>query len=230
MSYTHSISEARAKNHASALAAIIQNRTPNAKFGLDVGSGDGKIANKLMEKTGINFIGLEPHLPTSQTIIGNLTVMKGFADKIPFDNETFDVVTLISVYEHLLPRQRLASLKEINRVLKDKGILAGQIPNMYFPIEVHSKLPFQSYLPKPLAEWYLKKFSTVPWKHNGMDWFRVGQRQLKNDCSKAGFVKVEICKAKYPSEVIPSIFRWATFLLLLFPLGYYFCFRKEHTA
>ncbi len=28
------------------------------------------------------------------------------------------VVTLISVYEHLLPRQRLPSLKEINRVLK----------------------------------------------------------------------------------------------------------------
>jgi predicted SAM-dependent methyltransferase len=79
--------------------------------------------------------------------------MKGFADQIPFDNETSDVVvTLISVYEHLLPRQRLASLKEINRVLKGKGILARQIPNMYFPIEVHSTLPFQSYLPKPLAE------------------------------------------------------------------------------
>jgi ubiquinone/menaquinone biosynthesis C-methylase UbiE len=79
--------------------------------------------------------------------------MKGFADQIPFDNETYDVVvTLISVYEHLLPRQRLASLKEINRVLKGKGILARQISNMYFPIEVHSKLPFQSYLPKPLAE------------------------------------------------------------------------------
>jgi hypothetical protein len=51
-----------------------------------VGSGEGKIANKLSEKSGINFIGLEPHLPTSQIIIGNVTVMKGFADKIPFDN------------------------------------------------------------------------------------------------------------------------------------------------
>ena len=90
-------------------------------------------------------------------------------------------------------------MKEINRVLKDKGILARQIPNMYFPIEVHSKLPFQSYLPKPLAEWHLKKSSTVSWKHNGMNWLRVGQRQLKNDCSKAGFVKVEIRKANYPS-------------------------------
>jgi hypothetical protein len=48
----------------------------------------------------------------------------------------------------------------------------------------------RSYLPKPLAEQYLK-FSTVPWKHNGMNWFRVGRRQLENDCSKAGFVKVE---------------------------------------
>jgi SAM-dependent methyltransferase len=226
MSYTHSLSETRAESHASALAAIIQNRRPNAALGLDVGAGKGEIANKLREKTGINFIGLEPHLPTSRTITGNLTIMKGFADQIPFDDEAFDVVTLISVYEHLLPAQRLASLKEINRVLKDRGILAGQIPNMYFPIELQSKLPFQSYLPKPLAEQYLKKFSTVPWKHNGMSWYRVGRRQLENDCSKTGFVKVEIHKAKYPSEVIPSRFRWAIFLLLLFPLGYYFCFRK----
>jgi SAM-dependent methyltransferase len=230
MSYTHSLSETRAESHASVLAAIIQNRRPNAALGLDVGAGKGEIANKLREKTGINFIGLEPHLPTNRTITGDLTTMKGFADQIPFDDETFDVVTLISVYEHLLPSGRLASLKEINRVLKDKGILAGQIPNMYFPIELHSKLLFQSYLPKPLAEWYLKEFSTVPWKHNGMSWYRVGLRQLENDCSKAGFVKMEIRKAKYPPEVIPCRFRWAIFLLHLFPLGYYFCFRKKHAA
>ncbi|MDQ3852773.1 MAG: class I SAM-dependent methyltransferase [Thermoproteota archaeon] len=230
MSYTHSLSEARAENHALVLATIIQNRRPNAALGLDVGAGQGKIALKLSEKTGISFIGLEPHLPMNRTITGYLTIMKGFANQIPFDNETFDVVTLVSVYEHLLPAERLASLKEINRVLKDKGIVAGQIPNMYFPIELHSKLPFQTYLPKPLAEWYLKKFSTVPWKHKGMNWYRVGQRQLKNECSKAGFVKMEIRKADYPSEVIPCRFGWAIFLLHLFPLGYYFCFRKEHTA
>ncbi|MDQ3837563.1 MAG: class I SAM-dependent methyltransferase, partial [Thermoproteota archaeon] len=103
MSYTHSLSEARAESHASVLAAIIQNRRPNAALGLDVGAGKGEIANKLSEKTGINFIGLDPYLPTSQIKIGNLTILKGFADQIPFDNETFDVVTLISVYEHLLP-------------------------------------------------------------------------------------------------------------------------------
>jgi hypothetical protein len=76
-------------------------------------------------------------------------------------------------------------------------MMAGQIPNMYLPIEVHGKIPFQSCLPKPLAEWYLKKFSTVPWKRNGRDWFRVGLRQLKDDCSKAGLVKVEILKTKF---------------------------------
>jgi hypothetical protein len=54
------------------LTAVIQNRTANAEFGLDVGSGEGRIANKLREKSGINFIGLEPHLPTSQIIIGNV--------------------------------------------------------------------------------------------------------------------------------------------------------------
>ncbi len=211
------------------LAAIIQNRAPHAKSGLDVGSGSGTIANKLVEKTGINFVGLEPNLPESKTVMGSVTVMKGLADKMPFENEAFDVVTLTSVYEHLLPRQRLASLKEINRVLKDEGILVGQIPNMYFPVEVHSRLLFQSYLPRQLAQWYLTKFSKVPWKDSGMNWFRVGKRQLKKDCSTAGFAEVELFRAKYPSEVIPSEFRWASFLLGLFPIGYYFCFKKEQT-
>lgn len=230
MSYTHSLSEARAENHASVLAQVIQNRRLNAEYGLDIGCGEGKIAHKLREKTGVNFIGLEPNLQVSQIIICDLRIMKGFADEIPFDNETFDVVTLKSVYEHILPAERLASLKEINRVLKDKGIMVGQIPNMYFPIELHSKLPFQSYLPKPLSQWYLKKFSTVPWKDNGMNWYRVGLRLLEKDCSKAGLVKVEIRKAKYPSEVIPARFRWAASLIHILPLGYYFCFRKERTT
>jgi hypothetical protein len=84
-------------------------------------------------------------------------------------------------------------------------------------------------LPKPLAEWYLKKLSTVPWKHDGMNWFRVGPRQLRNDAFKAGLVKGEIHKAKYPPEVIPPRFRWAISLLHLIPLGYYFYFKKEHT-
>jgi len=52
MSYTHSLGEARAENHASALAAIIQNRRPNAEFGLDLGSREGKIPHKLRERTG----------------------------------------------------------------------------------------------------------------------------------------------------------------------------------
>jgi hypothetical protein len=87
LSYTHYLGEARAEDHASVLTAVIQNRTAKAEFGLDVGSGEERIANKLREKSGINFIGLEPHLPTSQIITGNVTVMKGFADKIPFDNK-----------------------------------------------------------------------------------------------------------------------------------------------
>lgn len=230
MSYNHSLTETRAENHASVLAALIQDSASYAKLGLDVGCGQGIIPSKLMQKTGITFFGLEPLLPTNRTVIGNVTIVKGFADKTPFDDQTFDVVSLVSVYEHLVPWQRISSLKEINRILKDEGIVVGQIPNMYFPVELHSKLPFQSYLPRPLAEWYLKKLSTVPWKHEGMNWFRVGPRQLRSDAFKAGFVKGEIHKAKYPPHVIPPRFRWAISLLRLIPLGYYFWFKKEHTT
>jgi hypothetical protein len=39
MSYSHSLSEASAENHASVLAALIQDRASYAKLGLDLESG-----------------------------------------------------------------------------------------------------------------------------------------------------------------------------------------------
>lgn len=84
--------------------------------------------------------------------------MKGVADQILFDNETFDVVvSLISVYEHALLRQRHASF-EINRVLKVKVYRQDKYQIYISLLELYVNLLFQSYLPKPLAEGNVKKF------------------------------------------------------------------------
>lgn len=49
-----------------------------------------------------------------------------FEDGLPFDDETFDVVTALAVLEHVENEQKL--MKDINRVLKSDGILMLTTP------------------------------------------------------------------------------------------------------
>lgn len=82
------------------------------------------------------------------------TVEKYDGTRLPYPSNTFDIVTSIEVIEHVAnPGQMLS---EIRRVLKKDGILHITTANKWWPIEPHFKLPFLSYLPLPLADWYVK--------------------------------------------------------------------------
>lgn len=74
--------------------------------------------------------------------------------KLPFKNSTFDIVTANDVWEHVDDPRLM--LKEIYRVLKKDGILFIHNPNKLWPIETHYKLPFLSYLPARVANWYVR--------------------------------------------------------------------------
>ncbi len=74
--------------------------------------------------------------------------------KLPFPNNSFDIVTSIEVIEHTNKPEVM--LKEIKRVLKPEGILHITTANKWWPIEPHFKLPFLSYLPPKLSDLYVK--------------------------------------------------------------------------
>ena len=76
--------------------------------------------------------------------------------KLPFKNNSFDLVVCNEVYEHAPNTNQL--LKEIKRVMKSDGILNITAPNKLWPIEGHYHLWFLSYLPKPLADKYVRLF------------------------------------------------------------------------
>lgn len=78
-------------------------------------------------------------------------------DKLPFRDNYFDIVTFIEVIEHV--ENPDAVLKEIRRVLKPDGVLHITTANKWWPIEPHFKLPFLSYLPRNLADFYVKTFN-----------------------------------------------------------------------
>jgi SAM-dependent methyltransferase len=70
------------------------------------------------------------------------------------DAALFDLVVLDNVLEHL-PRQHQA-LTAMVRALRPGGVLYIVVPNKLWPLEVHYRLPFLSYLPLPLANRYLR--------------------------------------------------------------------------
>ncbi|MDO8503215.1 MAG: class I SAM-dependent methyltransferase [bacterium] len=74
--------------------------------------------------------------------------------RLPFSDNSFDIVTSIEVIEHVEDPDRM--LREIWRVLKPDGILHITTANKWWPYEPHFKLLFLSYLPARLADLYVK--------------------------------------------------------------------------
>jgi SAM-dependent methyltransferase len=156
----------------------------------------------------------------------NLPALPG-PDGIPYPDAYFDAAVLANVFEHITPDTRQQSLDEISRVLRPGGILAGQIPNPYFPIESHSRLPFMGFLPISLQRRYWR-LSPVPWEH---DFFVVTMRHLRRHAVASGFRVAHSSPFNYPPEAIPSrvrvVARMGAPLMRVFPWSWQFVLVKS---
>ncbi len=85
--------------------------------------------------------------------VANADFLVCSADQVP-DRDRYDLVLLDNVLEHI-PNQE-ESLRALRRALRSDGVLLIIVPNRLWPIEVHYRLPFLSYLPLPLANAYLR--------------------------------------------------------------------------
>ncbi len=101
---------------------------------LDIGAWTGPfealIYNEAKEITAVDVEEkalkvLKKNLPRVQTV-------KAFSHKLPFLNETFEVVTFWDVLEHIPIGYELASIIEINRVLRKGGYLFLATPSKNF--------------------------------------------------------------------------------------------------
>jgi 2-polyprenyl-3-methyl-5-hydroxy-6-metoxy-1,4-benzoquinol methylase len=84
----------------------------------------------------------------------NLVFKKEDAMALTFKANTFDVVICTHVYEHVPNAQQL--FDELHRVLKPGGVCYLAAINALWPMEPHYDLPFLSYLPKSLANIYIR--------------------------------------------------------------------------
>lgn len=100
---------------------------------LDFGCQDGRFLNTLRDKGIKRLVGVdicEESVNRGRQLFPELEIIKiNEAAKLPFDDGTFNSVTIMDVLEHVYEQAEL--LKELNRVLKDNGKLIITVPGQH---------------------------------------------------------------------------------------------------
>jgi len=120
---------------------------------LEIGGGQGGLTALLYPQAQITNIDLDPkyaNAPCNQQ--EKVHFICGDATNLPFDNESFDVVTMFDVIEHVPDHQK--AISEALRVLKPKGFLLVSTPNenWHFPYYEFMK-PLCPPEAEVMAEW-----------------------------------------------------------------------------
>ena len=218
---------ARGGHLAATLAALIRDHAETRTGrGLDIGCQNGDLIDDVAQLTGIAWAGIDPILAVPRATPNGAPIGPGRANDIPFPDGTFDAALFANVFEHIPPAERQPSLNEMFRVLAPGGVVAGQIPNPYFPIENHSRLPFFGFLPSTLQRRYWQ-LSRVPWEH---DFCVVTMRHLRRHATRAGFVVERAAAFNYPPDAYPRQVRWLAVglrpVMWVYPWSWQFVLRK----
>lgn len=220
----------RSRILASTINELIRSHIQVKTFqGLDLGCQSGALTDILESPPNFTWWGVDPIIEEPILSSKGAKLLPGWAHQLSFPDSNFDCVVFANVYEHVAPELRTPSLAEIHRVLVKGGILVGQLPNPYFPIEAHTRLPFMGWLPRRLQSIYLR-LSPVPWKGTHPGFYVVSIKELKKRAEVLGFETVTIRNFNYPVEAIPEAVRWAAQLsrpaMHIVPWSWQFVFRK----
>jgi SAM-dependent methyltransferase len=94
---------------------------------LDVGCRFGTLTRAYLDGNTVVGIDVDRQALEEARTLGIETVWADAADALPFDEESFDVVVLGELLEHLLLPER--TVGEARRVLRPGGRLVGSVPN-----------------------------------------------------------------------------------------------------
>ena len=173
-------------------------------FVLDIGCGDGFLTNALSglceRVIGIDTSATGISLAYAMADATNVNFAAGSINSLPFKENTFDVVTLFEVIEHISTGQAGNAIGEISRVLREEGKLILTTPN--------SRNLLNRILHRPLTSQKHEK-----------EYSQTELLQLLND-----FKQVEISGIYLPLPpfTLLSKSRYRFIWQILFPLGGWF--------
>jgi SAM-dependent methyltransferase len=127
---------------------------------IDIGCGYGYTAAELATRCR-RVVGIEPNAALAaqagNTVaargLHNLEIRQQEIGELP-DVAAFDLAIMDNVLEHI--EDQRGALRRLSQCLRPGGVAFLLVPNRYWPIEVHYKLPFLSYLPLSVATSYLR--------------------------------------------------------------------------
>lgn len=105
---------------------------------LDIGCGTGGLLRELTECGECQGLDLSEEALEYCRAKGLKNVGKGSAENIPFPDNSFDVVLVLDVLEHI--EDDAAALKEIRRVMKNEGVAIITVPAFMFLWGVSDRL------------------------------------------------------------------------------------------
>ncbi len=136
--------------------------TFDGKQVLDIGCGTGGLGELIGDKCRL-YVGADYNLHVlkfADPALGRKYLQcSGVA--LPFQDACFDYIFAFDVIEHVQGGEPLQTdfLKELKRVLRPFGMIFLTTPNLWHPFEGHSRLYFPQYLPRFLADRYIRLFN-----------------------------------------------------------------------
>lgn len=167
---------------AQKMAAILQHFLGTADlsglFVADVGCSGGIVADELA-RAGATVVGLDidrPGIAKAQAQFGaSVRFIVGDSQAIPLRDGAVDIVICNHVYEHVVAPHAL--MAEIRRVVRPTGAVYLGLGNRLGVMEPHYRLPFLSWLPRPLAHRYVRASGRADHYHEAFA-TRPGLRRL----------------------------------------------------
>lgn len=125
------------------------------KLILDLGCGPDPVSKGFRESSP-HIAGIDSSIQYVRSAHGLsfLGLVLGDGRSMPFKDDIFGFVLCNDVLEHVRESGKLVD--EIFRVLRSGGAAYLQCSNRYQIVEPHFLLPFLSWIPRPLADTYLK--------------------------------------------------------------------------
>jgi ubiquinone biosynthesis O-methyltransferase len=140
----------------------------------------------------------------------NLNLINSTAENLPFNDKSFDIILCYDVLEHTKDPYKV--IKEISRVLKPEGQVYITIINKYGIKDVHYKLYLVNWMPKRIADFYIKlrnrkkdnKILKDSQKLSEMHYFSF--RRFLRIADKSGFDLVDLIleRFKNPEKLVKN--------------------------
>lgn len=126
------VEKLRLKTICKLIKGEIKKNNLNNPIILEVGCGAGHVLKEIQNEVKTNnLIGLDPledWLSIARKKVGSeVNLIKGFAEDLPFKDNSMDIVVCTEVIEHII--DPTVVLKELKRVVKSDGPIIVSIPN-----------------------------------------------------------------------------------------------------